>query len=153
MSSTWSSVYRLLKSSRSYVPKAKLLSACSQDCVIPRTAGQVLGVVRKVEALACVASSQEFDSSLLGDLEEGQSKAAALLFSPLCKQRCSLAFVHVWSLELSTLSVPVPQQAEEHSPFPPVPSRDGHGNYWMSELLQEDQEGQEFWVLHPCWYY
>lgn len=89
-------------------------------------------------------SSQELDASLLGDLEEGQSKAAALPFSLLCKQRCSSAFVYVRSLELSTLSVSVPQQAEKRLPFPPVPSRGRHGNYWMSEPSKVTKEVRIF---------
>ena len=42
------------------------------------------------------------------------------------------------------LSVSVPQQAEKHLPFHPVPSRDGHGNYWMSEPLQVTKEVRSF---------
>lgn len=108
-----------------------------------------LGVVRKVDTCLCGFFPRTRCLSSRITSEKVRAKPQPC-FSPLCKQKCSLAFACVWGLEFSTIPVPVPQQAEEHPPFPPVPGRHGHGNYCTSEPLQVTKEARSFGYFVPC---
>lgn len=77
------------------------------------------GCDEKVEKLACVVSSQELGASLLGNLEEGQSKAAALLSSPLTAEVLSGFCLGLKPGVINTCTISAPT-AEKHLPFPPL---------------------------------
>lgn len=92
MTFTWNSVYRLQTEQWELcglIPKAKLLFGVpSTVLLLGRAAPRCSQEGRDI----CLCGFlQQLDASLLGNLKEGQGRAAALLFSPLSKQRCSLA--------------------------------------------------------------
>lgn len=80
---------------------------CFQYCAIPRKGGLLMGVVRKIDMCLCgfLPRTQCFSPGSPG---RGQSKAPAQLFIPLCKQRCSLAFVCLKPGAINTSSISVP---------------------------------------------